>query len=124
MSLEGEKELKMPNLNYRKGYSLESWVRNHLREQGWTVIRSSGSHTPVDIIAGRHGAILAIQCKSGIGAKFGPEDVDNLLAYAAAFAAKPILVQRLERETLWFQVYKGALIETKEFNPMEVTKNV
>ena len=114
----------MPNLNYRKGYSLESWVRNHLREQGWTVIRSSGSHTPVDIIAGRHGAILAIQCKSGLGAKFGPEDVDNLLAYAAAFAAKPILVQRLERETLWFQVYKGALIETKEFNPMEVTKNV
>ena len=41
----------MPNKNYINGRSLEYRVKNLLKENGFAVVRSAGSHGKWDIIA-------------------------------------------------------------------------
>jgi hypothetical protein len=67
----------MTNRNYKLGYAFELRVKKHLESLGYLVIRSSGSHGPIDLVAipvnridlerlcnpdGGH-PILLIQCK-------------------------------------------------------------
>lgn len=53
--------------NYKYGATLEYEVASKLRTKGYLVIRSAGSHTPIDLIAipvrRRKKKILLIQCK-------------------------------------------------------------
>ena len=48
---------------YSKGANFERYVRQHLRNQGYVVFRSAGSHSPADLIAAKGGEWLLIQCK-------------------------------------------------------------
>ena len=48
---------------YSRGTRFEYRVRDKLLEDGWTVVRSAGSHTPIDIVSFRNGEVLIIQCK-------------------------------------------------------------
>lgn len=41
----------MPNRNYLNGYAKELRIKHKLESEGWFVIRSSGSHSPVDLVA-------------------------------------------------------------------------
>ena len=41
----------MPNANYRKGADFERYVCRIYRHLGYFVVRSAGSHTPVDVVA-------------------------------------------------------------------------
>lgn len=59
----------MPNLNYKKGSAFERKIQKHFESRGWFVIRSAGSHTPVDLVVlfkNQHLTTepLLIQCKS------------------------------------------------------------
>jgi Holliday junction resolvase len=50
---------------YQRGTALENRVRKRLEANGYFVIRSAGSKTPVDLVAIKRGQILFIQCKRG-----------------------------------------------------------
>jgi Holliday junction resolvase len=47
---------------YHKGRRLEYRVKKLFEKNGYFVIRSSGSHTPVDIVAINKDEIVLIQC--------------------------------------------------------------
>jgi Holliday junction resolvase len=58
---------------YRRGVAFERRVQHLLERHGWRVIRSAGSHTPVDLVAWPPvetlawlaGQVWVIQCKRG-----------------------------------------------------------
>lgn len=53
-----------PNKNYTAGRAFEYKRKKYWTEQGYDVIRASGSHGPYDLVALRAGTpTLAIQCK-------------------------------------------------------------
>lgn len=57
----------MTNRNYVSGRNFEYKVKKHLESRGYFVIRSAGSHSPVDLLAVNptYYHILVIQCKHG-----------------------------------------------------------
>lgn len=57
----------MPNKNYISGRNFEYRVKKYLESKGYFVLRSAGSHTPVDLLAVHpiYYHILVIQCKHG-----------------------------------------------------------
>jgi len=54
----------MPNKNYIKGRALEYKIKQELEENGWFVVRSAGSHGPIDLACFSEDAIALIQCKT------------------------------------------------------------
>ena len=53
----------MSNRNYTRGRRVEYLARDRLRQRGFCVIRSAGSRTPVDLVAGKHRQVLFVQTK-------------------------------------------------------------
>ena len=51
---------------YRRGVRLEYLARDELQRQGYVVVRSAGSHGPIDLVALTDHEVLIIQVK-----KFG-----------------------------------------------------
>jgi len=51
------------NRNYTRGRRVEYLARDRLRQRGFCVIRSAGSRTPVDLVAGKHRQVLFVQTK-------------------------------------------------------------
>ena len=49
--------------NYSRGANFERRVKKYLENGGYLVIRSAGSHSPVDLVALRAGEVLLIQVK-------------------------------------------------------------
>ncbi len=56
------------------------------------MIRSAGSHTPVDLLAADGKRVLAIQVKRG--RYISKEEQEMLKDWAAAFGAKPVLAKK------------------------------
>ena len=82
----------MSQTAYERGYRFEDRVRKHLEGQGWYVIRSGGSKKAADLIAGRGGEIMLIQCKTdGI---ISTNERQQLKAVAAEFGGTPMLAYR------------------------------
>jgi len=77
---------------YVRGRSAEYWVKGMLEAQGYLVIRSAASHTPIDLLAAKDGVRLAVQVKLKGG--FTKEEKAELLRWAEQFAAKPILAMK------------------------------
>lgn len=76
----------MPNRQYERGRSREYRVMELLREEGWVVARTAGSHSPVDVFAARLGATLLVQVKNG-KARVKAEEAKELVKWAEAFNA-------------------------------------
>lgn len=76
----------MPNHGYNRGRAREYKVMELLRTDGWTVGRSAGSHSPVDLFAAKDGRILLVQVKSG-QARAKKEELMELVKWAEAFDA-------------------------------------
>lgn len=49
---------------YKKGYRFELEVKKQWEQRGYCVVRSSGSHTPVDLVAMKDKLVVQIQCKN------------------------------------------------------------
>lgn len=75
-----------------RGRSAEYWVKRLLEDQGYFVIRSAGSHTPIDLIAAKEGLRMAVQVK--VKGVFTKEERDELLKWTEQFQAKPILATK------------------------------
>jgi Holliday junction resolvase-like predicted endonuclease len=52
---------------YARGAAFERRVQAELEAEGYATIRSAGSHSPVDIIAVKHGQVLWVQVKRRSG---------------------------------------------------------
>ena len=76
----------MVNQQYNRGRAKEYRVMELLREEGWVVGRSAGSHSPVDIFAAKEGKVLLVQVKNG-KARVKAEELMELVKWAEAFDA-------------------------------------
>ena len=54
----------MPNKNYERGRQAEYRVIQELREQGYTAIRTAGSHSCADVVAWNNWCLRLIQVKT------------------------------------------------------------
>lgn len=74
----------MPHPNYIKGRKKEYRVMNDERKQGNLVIRSAGSHSPIDVISidVKARVIKLIQCK--------PDDIDEKKRYDIEYAMREL----------------------------------
>ncbi|MFQ6055539.1 MAG: restriction endonuclease [Methanosarcinales archaeon] len=81
----------MGNIFYSRGVKLEYKVKNLLEEKGYFVMRSVGSHGPVDLIAGNGREIIVIQCKTNLE-RINKEDIRSLNIAAVKLKAKPFIV--------------------------------
>jgi Holliday junction resolvase len=86
-------ELKVPRESaYRRGRAFEYAVRKRLQKSGYFVVRSSGSRSPVDLVAFALGAILFVQCKRN-GA-LGVREWNELYELSESVEASPIIAER------------------------------
>lgn len=53
----------MSNQNYRRGANFERKVKKWYEDKGDFVVRSAGSHSPVDLVVLRYGQTVLVQCK-------------------------------------------------------------
>lgn len=86
-------------MSYRKGYKFERDVKKFLESQGYYVIRSAGSKKP-DIIAGKNGKVVVIECKyaSKKAVYLSKEEVENLKVVAKHFKAEPLILVKKKRD--------------------------
>ncbi|MBW6451203.1 MAG: hypothetical protein K0B02_00550 [DPANN group archaeon] len=96
---------------YKKGYAFERLLKLELEADGWKVIRSGGSKKP-DMIAGKNGKIIIIECKSSKNSKvyIDKDEFDNIQVVAKAFNAECIFAIRQDRKK-WVMVSLDQLKE-------------
>lgn len=85
---EGAAVRRPPN-HYRRGAAFERRVRADLETNGYRIIRSAGSKGKIDLLAGKPGQQLAVQCK--ITGLLSTAEWNLLLEWAPHFNAIPIL---------------------------------
>lgn len=117
---------------YRQGADLERRVRDILVEAGYLVVRSAGSHTPLDLVALPRvrlpsfcalSAVLAVQCKRG--GVLGPAEWNELYEAAQSVSAVPVLATYTPRKPIEFFRMTGPKLargrqpmEQMTFDPM------
>jgi Holliday junction resolvase len=74
-------------MSYKKGRRQEYKTIQTLRRDGWHVIRSSRSLTPVDVVAAKNGQIKLIQVKSRTPT---PNDREALKQWGEAFGTPTV----------------------------------
>ncbi len=81
--------------HYSRGRNFEWTVRDHLAENGYSVMRMAGSkgNAKVDLVAIKPGQQLYIQCKTSAGA-LGPDEWDRLVEVASWVGAIPVLAAK------------------------------
>ena len=87
--------------NYQRGANFEYRVKRALEKLGFVVVRSAGSKTPADLVAGRLGTVLLVQCTTLKECK-REQDRNRLMIMAAFFGAVPVLV--------WKEKERGPLV--------------
>lgn len=85
-------EAKTPATSmYRLGRAVEYRFRDRLRDEGYFVLRSPASKSPVDLVAIKPGQVLFIQCKRS-GA-LAPKAWNELYDLAISAGAVPIMAE-------------------------------
>lgn len=77
--------------NYRRGRTFEYRAKRDLERRGYVVVRSAGSRTPADLVAGCQGRVLLVQCTTS-GRSKDEGDRARLREMAERFGAEPVLV--------------------------------
>lgn len=93
---------------YRSGANHERQLLNRLKEAGYVGIRAAKSTCP-DLLVGRGGRVLAIECKYVKGdAVYLPEsEIGFLNGFAAAFGCEGILAAKFGRADWVFLKAEG-----------------
>ena len=74
---------------YARGRAFEYRVKKFYESKGFFVVRSAGSHSPVDLIAFHYAGVWFIQCK--LTGKFSRKDSEELCSLARKYHAIPVL---------------------------------
>lgn len=92
---------------YSRGTRFEHDVRELLRECGYTVVRSAGSKTKIDLIAWKFGEILFIQCKAGTTPVGSAEWNQVFSAGRCVPGARPVIAHKkpgLRKPLFWLLI--------------------
>lgn len=92
--------------NQSRGTYLEHVVMDHLRDRGWCVIRSAGSHGAADVVAVRPGTVLLVQAKVRLSL-LGSREWSELYQLAERAGAIPLVAHRPTARTLAFHRLMG-----------------
>ena len=93
--------------NYERGRAFEYKCRNKLREKGWIVARMAGSHGAGDLLAGKGGESMMVQCKTdGV---IPPKERLHLIETAKEFGATPMLGHHNDKGRIVFTEINGCL---------------
>ena len=109
----GKKKMKKrkTQTNYEKGRTFEYKIATWFRRRGYFVLRSAGSHSPVDLIATKSGRrLLFIQCKKGAGG-ISVEEQNRLFLTAVEVGAIPIVASAEDRKPTIFKRITGISIK-------------
>lgn len=79
--------------NYSRGRDAEWKVRDHLRGEGYIVLRTAGSKGAIDLLAVKPGQVLCVQVKAK--APLPPAQWNNLFTLARHMNAVPVLADVL-----------------------------
>ncbi len=80
---------------YKKGANFERQVKDFLKEEGFLVVRSAGSHTISDLVAIKPGPLVwLIQCKTD--GRLKPEERDGLLELEQYLHIVPMFAYRVK----------------------------
>jgi Holliday junction resolvase len=89
---------------YARGTAFERRTRERLEAVGWTVIRSAGSKTKVDLVAVSLGWVLFIQCKyNGILAKAEWDELVEL-SEKGGDSCSAVLATTIKRELVFYEL--------------------
>jgi len=77
---------------YGRGREAEYRVRDRLRDDGYFVVKSGGSKTPVDLVAIKPGQVLFVQVKRGTGG-LRPPEWNTLYELAESCGAVAVLAE-------------------------------
>lgn len=95
---------------YKRGADFERKVKVDLQAHGWFVVRSAGSHGPVDLVAQAPGPSVAwIQCKRD--GRMSSEDQDALINLALAFNAIPVLAYKEKKEVCYAELFAEGIMD-------------
>lgn len=85
-------ESKQPiSTKYRLGRRVEYWFRDKLKADGYFVMRSPGSKSPVDLVAIKPGQVLFVQCKRG--GSLPPKEWNAVYDLAVSSGAVPVMAE-------------------------------
>lgn len=88
--------------NYASGRNAEYTIKNLLISKGYYVLRSAGSHSPIDLLAADGKKKLAIQVKRR---KYISKDEKKLLiAWSSVFDATPIFASKVGNRWTFHEV--------------------
>jgi Holliday junction resolvase len=105
---------------YSRGRKFEWAVRDHLAENGYSVMRMAGSkgNAKVDLVAIKPGQQLYVQCKVS-SAALGPAEWNRLVEVAGWVGAVPILASKGGRgEGIQFGELTGPKIPRARTQPI------
>lgn len=92
----------MPNPRYDAGVRLEKRVSKHLRDEGYYVLESRGSHGLIDVIGVKYGEIVGVQAK-GDG-KLSTDDWNALVDMCRLHRIVPLLACRAGRDLIFWEL--------------------
>jgi Holliday junction resolvase len=100
-----------------RGLDFERRVAEILRERGWYVTRSAGSHGDCDLIAISPHEIAFIECKLGGPRRLAPAAWNVLYHLAMGAGGVPLLVHRPARGRIVFERLLGPKIGRPGLRP-------
>lgn len=106
--------------HYHSGRRFEWLVRDHLAENGYSVMRTAGSKgdAKVDLIAIKPGQQLYVQCKTS--ARIDPAEWDRLVEVSSWNGALPIVASKGGRgEGIHYQRLLGPKVPRARTQPVE-----
>ena len=111
-------ESKQPiSTKYRLGRRVEYWFRDKLQADGYFVMRSPGSKSPVDLVAIKPGQVLFVQCKRG--GSLPPKEWNAIYDLAVSSGAVPVMAENpFPREHRMWRL-TGRKDGSKRRQPME-----
>lgn len=92
----------MASKGYQLGYDFEVRVKKYLEADGWYVVRSSGSHSPIDLLAVKlNEQPIGIQCRRT--ERLSKAEDAELKKLGATYGFRPLLVYRLPDKSIEFR---------------------
>jgi Holliday junction resolvase len=108
--------------NGRNGADFERAVKRHLEGKGYFVIRSAGSHGPVDLAAWPlgDGKVVFVQCKRN--GSMGPGEREALLDAAGQCGADAVVADKPSRGAMRFTLLERRRVPGgREVKALEVS---
>lgn len=86
----------MAHKAYEKGAAFERRVQKYFEDLGYKVVRAAGSHSPVDLVCGKIGERILVQCR--IGGNLTKWEEKILIEWGKEYEARVLLAYKKDRK--------------------------